>query len=431
MMKMRFGAFLLTGILLAGGCGFTSVCLASAEEMTAKQETEEESKKETAGGSKFVKQEITIPEITVSQREIPDTEAMQYVKEMKLGWNLGNTFDAMTVENLGGDELKYESLWCGTPTTEEMIRSVKEAGFETVRIPVSWHNHLDADLNISEAWLNRVQEVVDYAMDADLHVIINIHHDNDPAYDAYFYPDSEHLEQSITFVTRIWEQLAERFADYDDRLIFEALNEPRLVGTQYEWWLDHNSAACKDAVACLNQLMQAFTDTVRRSGGRNAERYLMIPGYCASVEGAVAPGFCLPEDTAKDRLIVSVHAYTPYNFALQSEKESGSVSGFSLNSKASTAEIDSLMNRLYDTWVSQGVPVVIGEFGARMKEQNLQDRTDWVSYYVASASAAGIPCCWWDNNSFVGDGENFGLLSRILLKWRYQDLIDAMQKYAM
>ena len=167
--------------------------------------------------------------ITEDQNE---SEALSFVKDMKIGWNLGNTFDAIDCNWLS-DEMQYESAWCGAVTTKEMIDALKEAGFRTIRIPVSWHNHLtDENHTISEAWINRVQEVVDYAIDDDMYVIINIHHDFSK---EYIYPSSEYLEQSKIYVTDIWEQIAERFKDYDEHLIMESLNGPRLVGTADEW----------------------------------------------------------------------------------------------------------------------------------------------------------------------------------------------------
>lgn len=402
----KLGTVLLCCMTIIGGCVVAPAALQeAAASMTDK---------------------IEIPQIEAEERELPDNEALQFVREMKLGWCLGNTFDAYTDNELS-DEMKLETMWSKAETTHELLVSVKEEGFETIRIPVSWHNHVDEDYNISEAWMARVEEVVRDALDCGLHVILNIHHDNST---DYMYPDSEHLEQSKQYVTAIWTQIAERFADCDEMLIFESLNEPRLIGSQYEWWLNSSAKECQDAVACINELNQVFVDTVRATGGNNADRYLMVPGYDASIDGATCEGFALPEDTADNRIIVSVHAYTPYNFALQSPDESGSINTFDLDSAASTKDIDDLMDRLYETWTSQGIPVVIGEFGARNKDNNLQDRVDWAAYYVANARAIGVSCCWWDNNAFVGDGENFGLLSRILLKWRFGDIIDAMMQYA-
>jgi len=370
---------------------------------------------------------IIIPEVDIDAFDVPDTEAMRFVESMKIGWNLGNTFDATSESTPLADELKIESAWVGVLTTKEMIQAVKEAGFNTIRIPVSWHNHLLENFTISEPWLNRVNEVVDYAISEGMYVIINIHHD---IAKEYYYPTSEYLLNSKTYTTAIWTQLAKRFRDYDDHLIFESVNEPRMVGTKYEWWLDMNNESCRDAVECINQLNQVFVDTVRLTGGNNATRYLMVPGYDASADSALSPAFKLPTDTVADRLIVSVHAYTPYNFALQGPTENGSVSNWSMSNEASTRDIDTFMDGLYNKYISQGIPVVIGEFGSRDKKGNLQDRVDHAAYYIRSARARGMTCVWWDNNAFSGNGENFGLLDRRNVQWKYPDLLAALMKYA-
>ena len=151
----------------------------------------------------------------------------------------------------------------------------------------------------------RVQEIVDYAIEEGMYVIVNVHHDNDK---QYFYPDETHYDRSASYLSAIWTQMAEAFKDYDDHLILESLNEPRLVGTKYEWWIDKNNDQCKDAVSCINTLNQLFVDTVRASGGSNATRWLLVPGYAASPDGALNDGFAMPNDTA-NRTILSVHAY--------------------------------------------------------------------------------------------------------------------------
>ncbi len=365
--------------------------------------------------------EYPIPEITMESFEIPDTEGMQFVKNMKIGWSLGNTFDASDANK--ENEMDYEMAWCGAKTSEKLIQSVKDAGFNTIRIPVSWHNHVSGDNHtISEQWITRVQEVVDYAIDAGFYVILNIHHDNST---EFMYPTSEYLEQSKHYVKCVWEQVAARFADYDEHLVFETLNEPRMVGTNFEWWLNANDASCKDAVACLNQLNQLALDTIRAAGGNNADRFVMVPGYCASVDGVMNDGFVIPMDTATDRIILSVHAYTPYDFALN---EAGTAE-FDAEKASDVRGITSFMDRLYDKYIKNGTPVVIGEFGARHK-RNTQARVDFAASYIAAARARGITCCWWDNNAFIGNGELFGLVDRLPLKWRYQEVVDALMKYA-
>ena len=357
-----------------------------------------------------------------------NSAANKFVRSMKIGWNLGNTFDAYSDQNKV-DEMAYESDWCGIVTTKEMVDEIKAAGFQTMRIPVSWHNHVTSDGNytISEAWLNRVQEVVDYAIDNDMHVIINIHHDNST---SYMYPTTEHLEQSKAYVAAIWSQVAARFADYDEHLIMEGLNEPRLVGTSDEWWLDLNKQQCVEAVQCINELNQVFVDTVRAAGGNNGERYLLVPGYAASLQGVTNRYFELPQDIAgnENKILVEVHAYTPYDFALRAPGEGKSIDRWSADDKASTAEIDELMDTLYKKYVQNGIGVVIDEFGARDKNGNTQARTDFAAYYVAAARQRGITCCWWDNNAFTGDGENFGIFRRRVCSFLYPELVEGMME---
>lgn len=406
---------------------------ASETEEKAEGKQEEESMKENDVQDKVsAAQNAVVPEISMEKLAIPegvDTSALEFVQNLKIGWVLGNTFDAYTDENMT-DEMSYESYWCGIETTKEMIDAVKAAGFETIRIPVSWHNHVSDDGNytISEAWLNRVQEVVDYAMDNQMYVILNIHHDNSV---KYMYPSQEYAEQSKAYIKSIWTQLSQRFAEYDQHLIMESLNEPRLVDTSYEWWLDLNSQECIDAVQYINEYNQVFVDTVRSSGGHNADRYLLVPGYDASLQGASNQYFELPKDTEGNvnKILVEVHAYTPYNFALQSPSESGSTDQWAADNTASTSEIDTLMDTLFEKYVKNGTGVVIDEFGARDKDGNLQARIDFTSYYLAAARARGISCCWWDNNSFAGTGENFGIFRRRVCSFLYPELIEAMMRY--
>lgn len=361
--------------------------------------------------------------ISLETKNIPDNEAMQFVEEMTIGWCLGNTFDAIDNNSLK-DELEYERAWNGSYTTEEMIDTVQEAGFNTVRIPVSWHNHLtDDDYTISEAWMDRVNEVVDWCIDRDLYVILNIHHDNST---NYLYPSEEYAEQSIEYLTAIWTQLAERYKEYDEHLIFEAMNEPRLVGHENEWWIDPNNEDCIEAIECINRYNQVFVDLIRSSGGNNANRYLMCPGYAASPDGALNEGFSLPADTVEHRLIVSVHAYTPYNFAL----DAAGTDTWSMDNQNDINNMVGFMDKLYDKFIHEGIPVVIGEFGARNKYNNNEARTEFAAYYVAAARARGMTCCWWDNNAFIGTGENFGLLNRVSCKWQYPEIVEALMMYA-
>lgn len=368
---------------------------------------------------------ITLPMGKVKKLNIPDSEAIKFVSDMGIGFNLGNTFDAYT-DPTPADEMSIETAWQGDITTQQMIKDIHGYGFDTIRIPVSWHNHVDDDYNISGQWLDRVNEVVDWAMDEGMYVIINIHHDNHPEANAFF-PDKAHLEQSRKYIGKIWEQLSERFKDYDEHLVFESMNEPRLVGTEHEWDFSTEYDDCREAMECINELNQLFVDTVRATGGNNSDRYLMCPGYTASFDGGTNAFFKLPKDTEgrKSRIILSIHAYTPYNFAL----EYPGVSDFNAGDKERTWELNEHMNKLYMDYVFKGTPVVIGEFGCRDKNGNLQDRVNYSAYYARMASARSIPCIWWDNNAFTGDGELFGIYDRKDPSGSNMDIITALMEY--
>ena len=370
---------------------------------------------------------IVIPDFkeeTVKKYNIPDTKAINFVQNIIAGWDLGNTFDAMD-EGKGKAGRDYETYWSGAKTTPELIHAIREAGFNLIRMPVSWHNHLtDDDHTIDPAWLARVEEVVGWILQEDMYVILNIHHDNS---EDYLYPDSAHYEQSEKYVRAIWEQVAERFKDYNEHVIFESMNEPRLVGTEYEWNPDPTIPEVKDAMQCINRLNRVFIDTVRASGGRNEDRFLLIPGYSGSPGGACADEFELPMD---DKLMIEVHAYIPYDFALNNNSSDSSFDLARDNEKRQ--EIIELMNMLYEKYIQHGVPVLIDEFGALKKsDKDLQARVNFAAFYVAMASARGIPCVWWDNAGFTGNGEKFGLIDRKQIRWVYPDIALAILENCM
>lgn len=352
---------------------------------------------------------------------VDDMSVFEMVEDMKIGWNLGNTFDASDCTWLT-DEMQYESAWNGEMTREEHIQMLKDTGFNAVRIPVSWHNHVDGNYKISQAWLERVAQVVDWCLSRDMYVILNIHHDNSQ---QFMYPSNQYIEQSKTYVSEIWKQLSERFKNYSHKLVFESLNEPRLVGHNNEWWIDPYSNDCKEAILCINELNQVFVDTVRASGGNNATRYLMCPGYDASSDGALNDGYVIPNDPVsqnRNRIIVTVHAYVPYDFALN---ENGT-NYWSASNKNDTDGVTVFMDNLYTKFISKGTAVIIDEFGARDKNGNLSARTEFAEYYVKAAREHKITCFWWDNNAFESDGENFGLLDRASNTWKYESIVSAL-----
>ena len=325
-----------------------------------------------------------------------DTEAI--LADMGLGWNLGNSLDAT-----GGSGLDTETSWSNPKTTQALIDKVKSLGFNTVRVPVSWGKHVSGDnYTIDSAWLARVKEVVDYCYKNDMYVILNIHHDTKSsasASGAGYYPRSSAYSSSEKFVTSVWSQMAEYFKDYDYHLIFETLNEPRLIGTGYEWWFNKWSipSEVKDAIECINKLNQKAVDTIRATGSSNRGRIVMCHGYDAAVDGATVSGFKLPTDISgnKNRIAVSVHAYSPYNFAMN--VGSGSTSTYTSSIKN---ELQDLFSTLKSNFRDKGIPVVIGEFGSTDKN-NTAERVKWATDYTALAKKNNIPCVLWDNNAFA------------------------------
>ncbi len=349
--------------------------------------------------------EPTVPESnapeSVVDGEIRDISSTELISELTAGWNLGNTFDS---EAKG---LTAETAWGNPKTTKEMMDTVKAAGFDIIRIPVTWSGHLDAENNIDPFWLDRVQEVVDFTIDEDTYVIINLHHEdwNNPFYD--------NQEAATEKMKKIWSQIAERFKNYDEHLIFEAQNEPRHKGTPNEW-----GSGTDEGWDVVNATNAAFVETVRNSGGNNAKRHLMLPGYCATSDKTGPERIKLPEND--DKIIVSVHAYLPYNFALSDMPSSK----FSSEREGSTRDIISLRDTLKTGYIDKGVAVIIGETGARSKD-NVESRAEWAQYYTSTMREIGVACIWWDNGAFTGNGEKFGLLHRQTCTWMFPEIAEA------
>ncbi|MCM1525183.1 MAG: cellulase family glycosylhydrolase [Ruminococcus sp.] len=338
---------------------------------------------------------------------LPDlkSSASETVSHMKIGWNLGNSLDAL------GSGLSSETVWGNPKTTQKMIDDVIAAGFKTIRIPVSWGRHTDKAGNVDAEWMNRVKEVVDYAYNKDVYVILNSHHDNEYYDIGGCVKDEKVLQQSVTKMTKLWTQISNTFKSYDGKLIFETLNEPRTEGSAKEW--TGGTAAEREIVYTLNE---KIVEAIRKTGGNNTTRKVMVPCYAATSSTSILKGMKLPDD---DNIIVSVHAYSPYNYAMN-----GDYSG--KFSESDMKELDKFFSDLNDIFISKGTPVVIGEFGAVNKSDDA-DRCKWAEYYVKGAKKYGIPCVWWDNNSGTSKGnECFGLYRRQTGKWVFKDVVDAL-----
>ncbi|WP_051656931.1 glycoside hydrolase family 5 protein [Butyrivibrio sp. AE3004] len=337
-----------------------------------------------------------------------NTRAWQIVSQMTIGWNLGNTLDAHDDGiKISDPPSKQETCWGNPETTQEIIDAVLDMGFNTIRIPITWKAHIDENNKIDEAWMARVQEVVDYAYGRGAYVIINVHHED------WNYPYYDNQDKASEKLSAIWTQVADRFKDYDTHLIFELQNEPRKVGTDLEW-----NGGDKEGRDVVNAVNMAGYEAIRAADGNNKDRLIMFPGYAASSQSNCLLAIQLPEDD--DCVAVSVHAYTPYEFALN-------IKGRSTYDN-DHGDLDRLLSDIKRFFFFKNVPVIIGEYGALNKD-NESERVEWVQYYLKKAREMEIPCVWWDNGQFNGDGENFGIIDRRTLELPYPELIKAMQEF--
>ena len=348
---------------------------------------------------------------------------------MGIGWNLGNTLDAHphgNQEYMGPDVPLdiLETLWGNTVTTFENIETIYNAGFNTIRIPITWYNKL-YDITLEDAtirgdWMDRVQQVVDYAVSLNMITIINTHHD-----ERLISLFEEDLEQTKVTLVHLWEQIGERFADYDHFLIFEGMNEPRTIGSPAEW-----AGGTEEERNVLNILNQVFVDTVRGQGGNNPTRVLMVPTYAAAADPNAIDGFVLPTDTAENKLIVSIHAYTPWMFALYGGEDYWPT--WSADEPEDTGPIHWAFGMLNDTFLSQGIPVVLGEAGALNRGHNTESRVAWTYYYTAAANALGMPVIWWDNGNWDGitadwsHPDYFAILDRETNTFPWPEIVQAL-----
>ncbi|MGN0401697.1 MAG: glycoside hydrolase family 5 protein [Acetatifactor sp.] len=335
----------------------------------------------TTGGS-----EEAMP--TEMTEEDGHEKAYDAVERMLIGWNLGNSFDATgdwIPKYTNGTNADFETAWGNPVTPDALMTKVKELGFGAVRIPITWRYHFDEEGKIDEVWLSRVQEVVDQALAADLYCIINVHHDTGA--DGWLRATEANFNENSELFAKLWEQIAERFKDYPDTLLFEGFNE--MLDDNAEW---NNPTA--ESVAAINSYNQLFVDTVRATGGNNASRNLICCTYAAAVSDIALNGFAVPEDSAKNHLIAEVHFYTPYEFIT----EEGVTWTTPISEYTDYVEnsIDNAFTSLKNKMMIKGVPVIIGEFATDDKD-NTEDRIKWYTHVIEKANELNITCFIWDN----------------------------------
>ena len=336
-----------------------------------------------------------------------DLSALELTRLMGNGTNLGNTFEACNANGShipGKDPMTYEVSWGAPVTTQEMLHAMKAAGFDTLRIPVAWMtnatNLAGGDYTIEASYLNRVQEVVDYARNAGMYVIINDHWDGG-WWGMFGSENAQTRAFAMEAYKGMWTQIATHFAAYSDYVIFEAANEE--LGARF----DENSAYCDDSVvtymdddiryALCNEVNQAFVDTVRATGGNNASRFLLVAGFGTNIDQTCDSRFRMPADTAEDKLLLSVHYYDPWSYCGAADAAGATAWG----TKSDYEYMDEQLAKM-SKFTRQGVGVVIGEYGALPGGDGVM-KTNALNYHARFLDLCDyydMTSCLWDCSGF-------------------------------
>lgn len=358
--------------------------------------------------------------------------ANQVVYEMGAGWNLGNSLEASV------DGVPSETAWNNPTVTKDLIKKVKASGFKTIRIPISYLNKIGSAPNytVDGAWLDRIKTVVDYAHSEGLYVIINIHGDgyNSVQGSWLLVNDWNQNEIKVKF-EKVWQQISLKFKDYNDLLIFESMNE--VFDGQYG---NPNPAY----YANLNVYNQIFIDTVRKTGGNNSARWLLVPGWNTNIDFTAGNyGFVIPSDNFRSniipgnekRIMISAHYYSPWDFA---GEENGNITQWGATStnpakKSNWGQEDYLnaqFKMMYDKFVTLGYPVIIGEFGSIDKtshdSNNNKYREAYAKVVTSTAKKYTLVPVYWDNG-FNGQ-YGFGLFNRYNNTVTQQGIINAIMQ---
>ncbi len=340
--------------------------------------------------------------------EAPEN-AIEMSRRMGNGINLGNTMEACNNGKSGtlkkDNPVFYETSWGQPVTTPEMLQAMKACGFDTIRIPVAWMTNatrLDrGDYTISDAYMDRVEEIVNYALDAGMIVIINDHWDG--GWWGMFGSDTEAPRTlAMEAYTGMWQQLSERFGKYDWHLVFESANEE--LGARFD---ENSPLYCEDSLAhtmpddqryaLTNRINQVFVDTVRASGGNNADRFLLIAGFGTDIVHTSDSRFEMPQDPAEGRLLLSVHYYSPWSYCGASSAKGATLWG----KKSDYETMYSELSRM-EKFTSAGYGVVIGEYGALPGSDGIMKKNApaYHEAFLNCCDALDLTSCLWDCSGF-------------------------------
>lgn len=353
----------------------------------------------------------TIPTTDISLTDAKNPA--EVLKAMGMGWNLGNQFDA---HNNG---ISGETVWGQPKATQQTFEKVAAAGIKTVRIPVTWMGHIGSapEYKIEDAWLDRIYEVVEYAENASLNAIINIHHDGA---DCKYWLDIKNCatnatkqKNTVAQISAIWKQIAEKFKDKGHFLMFEAMNEIQDGG----WGWGNNRKDGGKQYAAMNEWMQAFVDAVRSTGGQNTDRWLGIPAYSTDID--LSDNIVLPDDPAH-KLMVSVHYYAPYEYTLeyQYQQWGHTAEKSKTPNYGQEDECQTKMKKMYDRFTSKGIPAYVGEMGNVSRlNGNEKYRAYYFEYVAKCIHDNFMPAILWDNGVKTSGKECHGYFDHGTGEW--------------
>lgn len=361
-----------------------------------------EQAKKAAEATKQAKEqeELDLEELN-NQIEIAKNGGEFKIEDIGIGWTLGNSLDSYNGEKLGVTET--ETLWGNPVTTKEMISEIKKGGYTTLLVPVTWYKHIDSNGIIEEAWLNRVQEVVSYALDNNMYVILNTHHD-DKKIDLNL--ATAEFNATIQKYKSIWKQIAEKFKDTDGRLIFEVLNEPRVIQNGENIWSPSTDVPYQN----LNTFNREMLETIRGVGAKNTNRWVLIPTYGTLITTTALDKIEIPQDK---HVAVSAHGYITYEFC-----NSTTVA----YTNAIQEEIHYKMKLLSEFTKNKKVPTLMTETGCFQKE----DRNEWIKDLWYEAGKNSIPLILWDDGK---SPDGYAIFDRNQLKFIDTTAISTMKQY--
>ncbi len=350
-------------------------------------------------------------QLTVNQEASPmpvqDTDAFKMGQASGLGWNLGNNMDGVNTWSYNGKVVAEETAWGNAAATEETFKGLAAKGIKCVRIPVTWEGHVgDApDYTIDDKWLGRVAELVGWAKANGLKAMINIHHDEGAGAGHYGFLDikTAAYDKATNDAVKarlkaMWIQIAEKFKNEGDYLIFESMNEVQDGGWGWTNGANGNLGDGGKQYATLNEWQQVFVDAVRSTGGENAKRWLAVVGYAQSPDLTMKE-LVLPSDPTPNRLMVGVHCYEPFEYCTNATINQWGHTSTVASTKNGEKTISTLIENLKKKYVEQNIPVYVGEMGSvnREAEKDRKFQQYYMEYFARCCYLNGIACYIWDN----------------------------------